>query len=639
MTWVNQPPCENPTCGNDSGCGDGDGDNTNYENSKSKMEYVETRGPETDEESMGGAARVEVYRCLRCQATTRFPRYNSASKIFETRKGRCGEYANLFGAYCRAVGLETRYIADFTDHVWTECLVDGRNWVMVDSCEGVVNEPSMYEAGWGKQLSYVLAVSTVEVVDVTPRYTRKFYSDDFQDRRRIVTITELAGESHIRLARQRLLQVLKPKQREEVSKRLAVEESFLSSCRNSTDWEGDAYDRGRISGSYAWKVSRSEAGNDALTTGKQTGSAATKDDKKGHDGACAHQLAVESYCSTMLNDTFSIRVLPHPTESRHAAIRVNQTACAVGSFDAGKSHGLSVVVVDEGEAMVGCVVQSRAFNAQASLVEFIKSVPTGRIVAMHGSIQNEAPTGIDMGSGKCADTLTDQLPGIVVRHIFEGILFVGQARLKAEWALCQSFAEAPNGIEVRSREATVKLAGRQIQQLQLKTYRETRPRTVVGRLEDSIMTLERQLAAPHEEKRRAFVSWKGARNTCAGYTTHPGGPVYLLGHGSFPLEHVPGEEWVTFLWLPPPLVPNEDVGIVDAAKQSETAAEGAVPAFSVPLDPFFASHLGHEILSNDGKAVATDMGLKDARLVAFYFSAHWCGRTYQLLRAFVVQCS
>lgn len=61
---------------------------------------------------------------------------------FRTFPNRCGEYANLFGAVCRAVGCETRYVVDWTDHVWTEVRVLDE-WIMVDSCEGVVNEPSV----------------------------------------------------------------------------------------------------------------------------------------------------------------------------------------------------------------------------------------------------------------------------------------------------------------------------------------------------------------------------------------------------------------------------------------------------------------------------------------------------------------
>lgn len=95
MTWVNQPPCV--VC-----------------HSNEHMESKGTRGPVTDEEKEGGASRVEVYACRNadagCDGTveTTFPRYNSPRKLLQTRRGRCGEYANLFGLYCRSSGLETR---------------------------------------------------------------------------------------------------------------------------------------------------------------------------------------------------------------------------------------------------------------------------------------------------------------------------------------------------------------------------------------------------------------------------------------------------------------------------------------------------------------------------------------------------
>lgn len=96
MTWVNCPPCDQ--CKSD----------TNVERRETGLKPLDENGTN---------CRVEEVWCDTCSVSSEFPRYNSVKRILQSRRGRCGEYANLFGCLCRSVGLETRYVLDFTDHV------------------------------------------------------------------------------------------------------------------------------------------------------------------------------------------------------------------------------------------------------------------------------------------------------------------------------------------------------------------------------------------------------------------------------------------------------------------------------------------------------------------------------------------
>lgn len=210
-----------------------------------------------------GAQRVENHLCQSCKLSTRFPRYNNPEKLLESRRGRCGEWANCFTLCCRAVGLEARYIWDSTDHVWTEVYsVSQRRWLHCDSCENVCDKPLLYEVGWGKKLSYILAFSSEQVVDVTWRYSCK-HPEVLTRRTRVQEAWLRHTINGLNASRQ---QALSPGRKKDHTERLLVElVEFISPKKPKPGELG-----GRNSGSLAWRIARGETGATAEPSAKQT---------------------------------------------------------------------------------------------------------------------------------------------------------------------------------------------------------------------------------------------------------------------------------------------------------------------------------------------------------------------------------
>ncbi|XP_033068713.1 peptide-N(4)-(N-acetyl-beta-glucosaminyl)asparagine amidase isoform X3 [Trachypithecus francoisi] len=206
-----------------------------------------------DDELKWGAKKVEDHYCDACQFSNRFPRYNNPEKLLETRCGRCGEWANCFTLCCRALGFEARYVWDYTDHVWTEVYSPSQQrWLHCDACEDVCDKPLLYEIGWGKKLSYVIAFSKDEVVDVTWRYSCKH---EEVIARRTKVKEALLRETINGLNQQRQL-FLSENRRKELLQRIIVE--LVEFISPKTPKPGEL--GGRISGSVAWRVARGEMG-------------------------------------------------------------------------------------------------------------------------------------------------------------------------------------------------------------------------------------------------------------------------------------------------------------------------------------------------------------------------------------------
>lgn len=90
FTWVDALPCK--ICGNTA--------------DRARSTYVEN------------GVRVEVSSC--CNTPTKFHRYNDVVQLLQTRRGRCGEYANCFTFLCRCLDYDARLVLANFDHVWTE---------------------------------------------------------------------------------------------------------------------------------------------------------------------------------------------------------------------------------------------------------------------------------------------------------------------------------------------------------------------------------------------------------------------------------------------------------------------------------------------------------------------------------------
>ncbi|CAD7966194.1 unnamed protein product [Amoebophrya sp. A25] len=245
-----------------------------------------------ESEQIFDAQNTELYSCLETRREQRFPRYNNVFKLLETRMGRCGEWANTFAAMLRAVGFETRYIADTTDHVWNEVWLPSKSrWVHVDPCEASIDAPLLYEQGWGKKLEYIFGYARDHCLDVSRRYTKKgvpaltrhnFASE--QELRNIFAVARSFLEDEDQASLRGVPAEKRQARQALLDRRRGEEEAHLRGLHEQYNAnEVDAKNlNARESGDQAWRMGRQEMGTVSIYGGKHADTKSFEDVEHEH---------------------------------------------------------------------------------------------------------------------------------------------------------------------------------------------------------------------------------------------------------------------------------------------------------------------------------------------------------------------
>ncbi|QRV75473.1 transglutaminase-like protein [Ceratobasidium sp. AG-Ba] len=246
----------------------------------------------TDYELAGGAGRVELHVCAKengpCDGSYRFPRFNDPAYLMKSRIGRCGEWANLYTLFLRTVGLRARYVWNAEDHVWNEYFspAAGR-WLHTDSCEAARDQPLLYDRGWGKKMSYVIAFSVDGAADVSRGYVQdsaemfkrrnQAPEDAFAQVGRSGTWSFIARLPTQRCAyKQELVKITNARRRNLSHAKKAqleaedkLERAWLAaSDERAREPEQPKDEPARISGTKEWKEARGEAGTAPSESGQ-----------------------------------------------------------------------------------------------------------------------------------------------------------------------------------------------------------------------------------------------------------------------------------------------------------------------------------------------------------------------------------
>jgi len=225
----------------------------------------------TPDEKARGAGRTEIFICAdpACGEIERFPRYSDVWTLMQTRRGRCGEWANCFTMLCRAMGWRARWVWNSEDHVWTEVWSEtAKRWCHVDACEEAFDRPMMYADNWKKRLGYCIAFSHEGATDVTRRYVRN-RREHGRPRERCTEENLVWILNQIRNKRRERLSAEDRRrcEKEDEDEELELRRFEINPLRKLK--EKDASELGRTSGTADWIRQRGEDGMGQLGGGEE----------------------------------------------------------------------------------------------------------------------------------------------------------------------------------------------------------------------------------------------------------------------------------------------------------------------------------------------------------------------------------
>ena len=400
---------------------------------------------------------------------------------------------------------------------------------MADSCEGKIDEPCMYEKGWGKKLNFVFGIGSDSVFEITKRYTRNFHSSEFHQRRASclsISIDSAQLNSIVLNAVNSVDSFLKSSASaariNELHRRKSVEKEFFE-INQTIPWSDDGMSEGRISGSLSWKLSRGEAGD--LT--KQV----KNHEEKKNDGEV---VLLEPFLVTFPGKDMHIDMTIISDDKINSsnikgAISINGITCSLDE------KGLNVVIVD---GQNGCVLQRGVFQCWNSFQIFIDRIPSGRLVFLSSVGNYFHSSGAEKAGLKRLFKLTP------TNNTF---VYAGQIGAKPDWCT----------IDNESLSLKLLLSS-DFNNLKLESRENTFPAGVITKIPESFMSLESQVAADEIEKEK--VAREALRQSgYAGFCIKDGHPIYLFNPSCFPFQHASDSGWTSFHYLPQQLVRDEKV--------------------------------------------------------------------------------